>query len=177
VISLNRLAWTPFRRRTPARVTVSECSPLYSFHIPKTAGMSVYHFLHQRYPPELVCPESLWDELIAVACSRATSYTVYAGHFFGYLDRFLGKLTTKFTLLRDPVERTVSHFCHVRRDPRHPFHETCRSQTLLNFVFAPETQYMAQDFQARNLSTAGADIRAVAQGFSSTALQEFRLQT
>lgn len=139
--------------------------------------MSVAHFLRQRFPPDVVCPVSLWDELVALPSSQATSYAVYSGHFFGHLDRFLGKPTTKFTLLRDPVERTVSHFRHVRRDPRHPFYERCRAQTLLDFVTAPETRYMAQDLQARYLSTAGEDIRAVAQGFSSTELQEFRLQT
>jgi hypothetical protein len=71
----------------------------------------------------------------------------------------------------------VSHFRHVRRDPRHPSHQTCQAQTLLAFVSAPETRHMAQDFQARYLSTRGEDVRAIARGFSPTALQQLRLQT
>ena len=131
----------------------------------------------RRFPPEVICPERLWDGLVSLPLAQAGSYSVYCGHFFGHLDRYLGKRTTKVTLLRNPVERTISHFAQVRRDEAHPFHERCRSQTLMEFVTMPETRHMVANFQARYLATWEENVATLAPRFSSCDLKRFRLQT
>lgn len=164
-------------RRDAGRIVISPQRPLYFWHIPKTAGVSVYQFLGERFTGEQICPAWLWDHLAVLPRAQAASYSVYRGHFLGYLDEFLQKATIKATLLRDPIERTVSHFAHVRRAAEHPFHHVVRSQTLLEFATSPETRHMVENFQARYLAAAGDDIMALARQFSSADLAAFKLQT
>jgi hypothetical protein len=149
--------------------------PVYFWHIPKTAGLSVHRFLEQRFPPEVVCQELLWDGLVGLPVWKAVSYGVYRGHFLGYLDAFLAKPTLKLTLLREPTARTISHFLHVRRDGNHPLHEIVAAQSLRDFVTAPPTRHMAANFQARYLALAG-DVWPAARKFTVEERKAFKLQ-
>lgn len=38
--------------------------------------------------------------------------------------------TTHFTLLREPIERVISHDCHVHRDADHPYHDYLVSDNM-----------------------------------------------
>ena len=59
-----------------------------------------------------------------------------------------------FTMLRDPVARTVSHYLQVRREVLHPMHDLVSKQTLRDFVFDPVTVPMILNVQARYLVSA-----------------------
>ncbi len=164
-------------RRDARHAVVSPQRPLYFWHIPKTAGTSTYQFLGDRFAAAAICPAGLWDQLVALPPDQAVSYGVYRGHFLGYLDGFLQKATIKITLLRELIERTISHFAEVRRTATHPYHPVVRSQTLLEFATSPETRHMVENFQARYLAASGDDIMALARQFSPADLAVFKLQT
>jgi hypothetical protein len=59
----------------------------------------------------------------------------------------------KFTVLRDPIERTISHYYHVRRAPDHPFHHWSLQLDLHEFCNNPVTRHMVENYQAAYLST------------------------
>ena len=76
----------------------------------------------------------------------------FRGHFLTHLEPYLGRKLATFTMLRDPVERTISHYYHVRRDPDHPSHEDTSRMSLREFCVDPLTRHMVENFQAGYLA-------------------------
>ncbi len=151
-------------------------SGVYFFHIPKTAGMSVWRFLEQAFPRAGICPWWLWDQLIAVPRSELSQWDIFRGHFLSHLEPYLGRQLLTFTMLRDPVERTISHYYHVRRAAEHPSHEHAQQMSLAEFCINPATRHMVENYQAAYLAKAPRDPAAVAQGLSPASLASFELQ-
>ena len=132
----------------------------YFVHIPKTAGMTVHEFLRTCRPggrgaPELFKGYFLKDVLDDLEAARRC--TVFAGHFIGFLDPLLARDTRKATVLRDPVERAISHYRHVRRDSRLPFHDEFRRRTLAEVLDDPGLRGFAMNVQARYLAALADD--------------------
>ncbi|HEX7360783.1 MAG TPA: hypothetical protein VF283_09855 [Bryobacteraceae bacterium] len=149
---------------------------IYFFHIPKTAGMSVWHFLEQAFPPDEICPWWLWDQLITVPREELGKWRVFRGHFLSHLEPYLGKPLATFTFLRDPLERSISHYCHVRRDPNHPYHSHAVQMSLAEFCVQPETRHMIENYQAVYLANSPRDPMSVAGDLSPERLAQFELQ-
>jgi Sulfotransferase family len=89
----------------------------FFMHIPKTAGMTLYHRLIRHHgdtlyplPPDRGKPEAAIDLDHFRASFRANpaQIRIIVGHFPLCLDELLGVQLTTFTLLRHPVERTLS---------------------------------------------------------------------
>lgn len=149
---------------------------IYFFHIPKTAGVSVWRFLENSFPPTQICPWWLWDQLVSVPHVELDQWHVFRGHFMSHLEPYLGRPLTTFTMLRDPVERTISHYCHVRRAPDHPYYGYAQRLSLAEFCVHPETRHMIENFQATYLAKPPGDPMKDARGLSTEQLACFELQ-
>jgi hypothetical protein len=149
---------------------------VYFYHIPKTAGMSVWHFLDQGFPCNDICPWWLWDQLITVARGELSNWKIFRGHFLSHLAPYLCRSLKTFTILRDPLERTISHFCHVRRAPDHPFHLQARRMSLEEFCVHEETRHMVENYQAAYLAKAPEDPIGMADRISKDGLSRHELQ-
>ena len=56
------------------------------------------------------------------AAARAPIFAVLmSGHFHVHLRPFVRRRLKRFTILRQPVVRTISHYPHVNRAPEHPW--------------------------------------------------------
>jgi hypothetical protein len=98
--------------------TGAERERYFFMHLPKTAGMSLYQRLTHHHGEAAVYPlpadrgqpgaymsiEYLRDRFAA----HGDNLRVIAGHFPLCVDEVLGVALTTFTILRDPVERTLS---------------------------------------------------------------------
>lgn len=124
---------------------------IYFLHIPKTAGVSVGRLLEAEFG-EALCPAKTLDALLSTPREARDAATAFAGHFGVWLPDIVGRRFRTFTLLRDPVARTVSHYRHVKRDPNHPYHRYVQDQSLAEFVSDPVTAWMSCNFQARYLA-------------------------
>jgi hypothetical protein len=149
----------------------------YFFHIPKTAGMSTWQLLEWAYPPDAICPGRMWEDIISLPPSRLLAYQAFRGHFLSYLEPHLGRPLCKFTILRDPVARTVSHYRHVRRSPEHPYHPIVSAQSLADFCTDPRTQHMVVNYQAGYLFWPPSAVPSeLARGMSKADFATYRLQ-
>ena len=160
---------------SPTTLGKQTARPLYFLHIPKTAGISLTAILESRFDAELICPAHLWHDLMRIPRGDLKRYRLFRGHFYSYLSQFLERGLTHLTMLRDPVERSISHFEHVRRAPEHYFHRKASSQTLAEFVSNPETRPMIEDFQTRAVAQ-DLDPRPFAAGLSRASLEALTLE-
>jgi hypothetical protein len=74
-------------------------------------------------------------------------YRIFRGHFQGYLGDFLRRPLLLLTLLRDPIERTISCYSYARCNPDYPFHEYARKLTLREYCLHPATRWRIEDYQ------------------------------
>jgi hypothetical protein len=154
--------WQALRHQATERLrepweSRKECeSTRYFVHIPKTGGMTVHAFLRACAPDGPGAP-SFFDYFflddVVNRLDAARQCTVFSGHFLGFLDPLLGRETRKATVLRDPTERAISYFLHVRRDPTLPHHEVFVRSRLCDVLADPTLRSFAVNGQARWLAS------------------------
>ncbi len=149
--------------------------PLQFLHIPKTGGTSVGGMIARSFPQRLICPAGHWDYIVRLPEEQLLGFQVFLGHYSACLSRFLDKPLNVFTFLRDPVERTLSHYGFIRTDRTHPFFEAARTRTLLEFVRDPLTRPNIENYQARYVADLGLDPSAIAPVFAGRDPARFEL--
>jgi hypothetical protein len=112
---------------------IADSRPFFFLHVMKTGGKSFRQHIkanfapEEQYPPpeKATVPDSymLIDELRAFPAERHRAVRAYAGHFPFVATTLVGREVITMTLLRDPVERTVSFLRHCKRlEERHHDH-------------------------------------------------------
>ena len=130
-------------------------SSLVAFvHIPKTGGTTLNSILAHQYSPvefhevmmrgmSLIATRlSLSKPIISLskisrlkrAVKHQRNLRVIHGHFDLSLDKVLPANTRFFTMLRDPVERAISHYHHYRKTSNDPVHVLAMKSTLTDWV-------------------------------------------
>jgi hypothetical protein len=79
-------------------------------------------------------------------------------------------------MLRDPVERTISHYYHVRRAPDHPLHKDVLDMSLRDFCVDPLTRHLVENYQSGYLAKSARDPILKAKNLSAEAFGQFELQ-
>jgi hypothetical protein len=149
----------------------------YFYHIPKTGGMSTWQLLELWYPESQICPGRMWDDIIRFPRRQLAQYHAFRGHFLAFLEPYAGRKFATFTVLRDPLERTISHYCHARRSPEHPFHHEANTLSLAEFCRHPRTRHMVRNYQSGCLASFGSKspgelaARMTAEDFAGYQLQ------
>lgn len=89
----------------------------YFLHIPKTAGTALTHFIDQFYKPEEIFPYQIWNDTLKNWPIDVSNYKLIRGHF-GYCAHYIfgAQNINYFTVIRNPVERTISQYHHMTQD-------------------------------------------------------------
>ena len=126
-------------------------------HIPKTAGTTLNAVLAHQYSPgeiyEIMMRGMSWIVPGSTMISRPlisfskihrlksalrhrSDLRVIRGHFDLSIRKLLPATARFFTLLRDPVERAISHYYHYRCRTDDPIHPLAMKSTLMQWVGA-----------------------------------------
>jgi hypothetical protein len=109
---------------------VTEPQRYFFLHIPKTAGMVMFQHLARQFGDDAVYPQPEYRGRLGAATdtqqlerdfrANAADIRVVVGHFPLCAVDLLGVPFSTFTILRDPVERTLSLLRqHQQRDERY----------------------------------------------------------
>jgi Sulfotransferase family len=113
----------------------------YFLHIPKTAGVTLcFSVLPKLFDPAEICPAHDYPEVLSIPPAELSMFRLFRGHFYYFFDRLLPAKPIYFTFLRDPVERTLSLYDHICRDPAHFQYNAMRAlkDGLRDAVHSPE---------------------------------------
>lgn len=141
-----------------------EFDNLIFLHIPKAAGSTLHPILERHFPKNV--RHSIYDDVVtkmdrfrSLPLAERSRIRLLKGHFpYGLHDSLVGK-TTYITLLRDPVERVVSHYYYVKRTPRHYLYDQVVSgkMSLADYVKSDITIELDND-QVRLLAGVYPDV-------------------
>ena len=130
---------------------------LYFLHIPKTAGVTLYHILENNFDYESIYREHIWAKLF-VKFPNLSDFKLIMGHFGYGIHRILSQEPLFVTMLRNPVERVISNFEHELRSYTHPFSKTPDKKSILQiYLDNPfhkqkytniQTYYLGLDFDS-----------------------------
>jgi hypothetical protein len=103
---------------------------VFFLHIPKCAGTTLTEEIIKKQfkPPQLIIfyeggTQVLIDRLKKMPGKEQKKIKCIAGHFaFGIHRFYTARPCTYITLLRDPVERVISHYYYVLRRNDHYLH-------------------------------------------------------
>lgn len=122
----------------------------FFLHVMKTGGTALREALFRVTAGRFVLTDILLDELVCIPDYVLGRASLVAGHLPFEAAGLLPGDPLVFTIVRDPVERTVSHFWHIRGMPW--VEDECPELSLEEFVESPRWSALASNYQARYLT-------------------------
>lgn len=101
---------------------------LIFLHIPKSGGTTLHGIIESQYPSQAILTidgahvQASIAEFKALPEAERARLQVLKGHMPFGLHEWLPQSSTYITLLRNPVERAISHYYHIVRTPHHTHH-------------------------------------------------------
>lgn len=130
-------------------------------HIPRTAGTTLHTILDRQYRREQIYstnptpdrPSASVDEFKRLSAAQIAQIRLLRGHLPFGLHEFIAGPSVYFTLLREPVERVISYYYYIRREPLHYLHDYTLMQGMtLKRCIESRVSLSTDNFQTRMLS-------------------------
>lgn len=123
---------------------------LVFLHIPKTGGRSLYQVIRRQYQRTeiLALDNTRMSGFKSLPESKRRKIKIVQGHFGmeAGVHNFLPQPFRYFTILRDPIDRVISTYDYILRNPDHTHYNTIVSNHM-----------SLHDFVARGVSLIGID--------------------
>ncbi|MCS7039613.1 MAG: sulfotransferase family 2 domain-containing protein [Caldilineales bacterium] len=130
-------------------------------HIPKTAGMTIRAIFHRQYRNDEIYRirwnfdrNNPFDEFLSLPTKKRNKIKIIYGHIPFGLHKYIQIPVSYFTLLRDPIERTISHYYHIRKRPNHFYHRMALDMDIGEFIVKSRFREF-DNGQVRQLTGAG----------------------
>jgi hypothetical protein len=125
-------------------MSAARSQPLIIFlHLPKTAGTTLAHIIERQYDSIAILPlyESMFgEELAAIPQKQMDRLRIVTGHLYFGAHAFSSRPGTYITMLREPIDRVISHYYFVRHDPSNYLYDLARKMSLKEFVESCDRQ-------------------------------------
>ena len=161
-------------------IALTAADRLFFLHIPKTGGISFRTLLENHFPQAEVCPAQMPEELQAIPSADLAKYRLFRGHFAYSLHELLPIMPLYLTFLRNPIERTISHFRHVQREEVSPIHIYVHkfNMDIRDFVAAGLTAEESKNIQTRFIASTAMNWEAIKffQDYGGVELAQTRLK-
>ena len=136
---------------------------LIHLHIPKTAGMTLRAVMDRQYKRETihtVTPQfaEQVEELRGLPERRRRGLKLLRGHMAFGLHQHLDKPADYFTVLRHPVERIISYYYFIRRQPKERNYEAVVGTNMSLADFAASGLPMTINQQTKYVSGCMGDL-------------------
>lgn len=101
-------------------------------HIPKTGGRSLQNILLRRYSKEEIITDAheILDQIADWSDERKRNIRYLQGHFIYGIHNILPQECSYITVLRDPVDRVISHYYYIKRSPSHPINQVIHQEKM-----------------------------------------------
>ena len=101
-----------------------DASTIIFLHIPKTGGTSLQNILLRKYSKDqtVTNAHTKLEELSSWTESKKNNIRYMQGHFSFGAHKLLPQKCEYLTMLRDPIDRVISHYYFLLRNESHPLH-------------------------------------------------------
>jgi hypothetical protein len=105
-------------------------------HIPKASGSTLHNIIERQYPSEVIYSidglnvRDSTNQFKALPEEQRREIKVLKGHMSFGLHEYLPRPSTYITMLRDPIDRVISHYYYVIRNPQHQLHKQVKDENL-----------------------------------------------
>lgn len=127
---------------------------VFFVHISKTAGTTAYRFIMEQFPPEtvfIVPDENHQSHFADTYPDQYSNYRFFRQHASYDEFRFLPRKPIMITFLRNPIDRVISFYKHVRRVDDHYLHQRVISDRLSIEEFMNLTPVETTNFETYSL--------------------------
>lgn len=130
-------------------------------HIPKTAGITLRSIFYRQYRKNEI-HHIHWNfdrndpfaSFLNLSPEKQNKVKIIFGHIPFGIHEYIQKPVQYFTFLRDPIDRAISHYYHIRKRPNHFYHRMALDMDIGEFI----VQSRFREFdngQVRQLTGAG----------------------
>lgn len=122
-------------------------------HIPKTAGSTINSIFDRQYKGAPIFTTDASNIHTSInkfrefPASQRRAFRMIRGHMGFGVHEFLSGPCTYFTMLRNPIDRVISHYSYVLRTPDDPYHDAAKYLGLQEY-----NCYVQDNWQTRYLS-------------------------
>jgi len=105
-------------------------------HLPKCGGLSLYPYLDSNYPQRKIFtingvqPEQSILEFQSKSKKKKSNYFLIKGHLANELFEYIPSNFLKITMLRDPIDRVISHYFYAKNMPHHYLYSQIHSSNI-----------------------------------------------
>jgi hypothetical protein len=136
----------------PLRHKLRNDDQICFLHIPKTAGTTLSSILEAQFAKHEICTFSSWTD-IPYGPPDLGTYRLIKGHIFYDIWKILPKKPFYMTLLRDPIERTLSQFEMLRRSPGYIHYDRIKYMSFSEYINDPDMAEFYVNVQTRMIAS------------------------
>jgi hypothetical protein len=136
---------------------MADTQKVFFLHIRKTAGTSIRSVLEKQFDAGQRCPIRSELELRLKVSDQSdwktylTTYRFVGGHYYRIAPLLMEEGYKVVTILRDPLDRAISAYNHVKNDKRDPLHKIAVELSFREAIAEPKLAIEFRNSLARYL--------------------------
>ncbi|MDP7527511.1 MAG: sulfotransferase family 2 domain-containing protein [Candidatus Marinimicrobia bacterium] len=125
---------------------------LIFLHLPRTGGTTLRDILFRQYPADETFENKTLtdtdDNFNERNMDEKSGFKLIKGHVYFGIHQFIPQPCSYFSMMRYPIERTISAYNYIKNRPSHQFHELANKLSLGEFIESGQNQ-MVNNGQTR----------------------------